>query len=229
MVLRRRLSAALFLRPLSLEQPLRLNPTTLISTDFPNSRNGKMPNGGWLIDSVLQEQGVRIARTFPALCRSTQIWNLANAPRISPQGTIGSLLRPSFATRRCLVAVRSITATVFGMAPAAVLNVFAFTAPVITLRILAGLARTLGTMVQTQKNPQNHETLRVLAEGISDMNTVETTVSRGCKTGFESSFESDSLHCRINWCPEEDSNLHTFRHTDLNRARLPIPPPGHCG
>jgi hypothetical protein len=30
------------------------------------------------------------------------------------------------------------------------------------------------------------------------------------------------------WCPEEDSNLHTFRHTDLNRARLPIPPSGHC-
>src|SRR5665647_3197338 len=29
------------------------------------------------------------------------------------------------------------------------------------------------------------------------------------------------------WCPEEDSNLHTFRHTDLNRSRLPIPPSGH--
>jgi hypothetical protein len=29
------------------------------------------------------------------------------------------------------------------------------------------------------------------------------------------------------WCPEEDSNLHTLRHTDLNRARLPIPPSGH--
>src|SRR5690606_31049760 len=28
------------------------------------------------------------------------------------------------------------------------------------------------------------------------------------------------------WCPGEDSNLHTLRHTDLNRARLPIPPPG---
>ena len=28
------------------------------------------------------------------------------------------------------------------------------------------------------------------------------------------------------WCPEEDSNLHAFRHTDLNRARLPIPPSG---
>jgi hypothetical protein len=30
------------------------------------------------------------------------------------------------------------------------------------------------------------------------------------------------------WCPEEDSNLHTLRHTDLNRARLPIPPSGHA-
>src|SRR5690606_8275222 len=29
------------------------------------------------------------------------------------------------------------------------------------------------------------------------------------------------------WCPEEDSNLHTRRHMDLNHARLPIPPPGH--
>ena len=28
------------------------------------------------------------------------------------------------------------------------------------------------------------------------------------------------------WCPEEDSNLHTLRYTDLNRARLPIPPSG---
>ena len=31
-----------------------------------------------------------------------------------------------------------------------------------------------------------------------------------------------------NWCPEEDSNLHTLRHTDLNRARLPIPPSGQA-
>ena len=30
----------------------------------------------------------------------------------------------------------------------------------------------------------------------------------------------------ILWCPEEESNLHALRHTDLNRARLPIPPPG---
>lgn len=28
------------------------------------------------------------------------------------------------------------------------------------------------------------------------------------------------------WCPEEDSNLHSLRNTDLNRARLPIPPSG---
>ena len=28
------------------------------------------------------------------------------------------------------------------------------------------------------------------------------------------------------WCPGEDSNLHGLHHTDLNRARLPIPPPG---
>ena len=28
------------------------------------------------------------------------------------------------------------------------------------------------------------------------------------------------------WCPGKDSNLHALRHTDLNRARLPIPPPG---
>ncbi len=31
---------------------------------------------------------------------------------------------------------------------------------------------------------------------------------------------------RSTWCPGEDSNLHALRHTDLNRARLPVPPPG---
>jgi hypothetical protein len=31
------------------------------------------------------------------------------------------------------------------------------------------------------------------------------------------------------WCPEEDSNLHSLRNTDLNRARLPIPPSGLVG
>ena len=30
------------------------------------------------------------------------------------------------------------------------------------------------------------------------------------------------------WCPGKDSNLHALRHTDLNRARLPIPPPGQA-
>lgn len=36
-----------------------------------------------------------------------------------------------------------------------------------------------------------------------------------------------SLNNQGNWCPGKDSNLHASRHTDLNRARLPIPPPGH--
>jgi hypothetical protein len=30
----------------------------------------------------------------------------------------------------------------------------------------------------------------------------------------------------INWCPEEDSNLHIFRYRYLKPARLPIPPSG---
>ena len=34
------------------------------------------------------------------------------------------------------------------------------------------------------------------------------------------------FHKRL--CPEQDSNLHASRHTHLKRARLPIPPPGHC-
>ena len=34
--------------------------------------------------------------------------------------------------------------------------------------------------------------------------------------------------CIQNLCPEQDSNLHASRHTHLKRARLPIPPPGHC-
>jgi hypothetical protein len=30
------------------------------------------------------------------------------------------------------------------------------------------------------------------------------------------------------WCPMGDSNSHTFRHRNLNPARLPIPPTGQC-
>lgn len=36
----------------------------------------------------------------------------------------------------------------------------------------------------------------------------------------------DPVGSREKWCPEEDSNLHSLRNTDLNRARLPIPPSG---
>src|SRR5437868_7815337 len=32
----------------------------------------------------------------------------------------------------------------------------------------------------------------------------------------------------VEWCPRRDSNPHTSRHMDLNHARLPIPPRGHC-
>ncbi len=32
----------------------------------------------------------------------------------------------------------------------------------------------------------------------------------------------------ICWCPEQDLNLHVFRHYALNVARLPVSPPGHC-
>ena len=35
-----------------------------------------------------------------------------------------------------------------------------------------------------------------------------------------------SISSRCIWCPGENSNLHILRYTDLNRARLPIPPPG---
>ena len=30
----------------------------------------------------------------------------------------------------------------------------------------------------------------------------------------------------LNWCPEQDSNLHVAKHSHLKRARLPIPPSG---
>ena len=42
-------------------------------------------------------------------------------------------------------------------------------------------------------------------------------------------FYTDSNVCdirKIALCPEQDSNLHTSRHTHLKRTRLPIPPPG---
>ena len=32
---------------------------------------------------------------------------------------------------------------------------------------------------------------------------------------------------KLHWCPGGDSNPHAVKHTDLNRACLPIPPPGH--
>lgn len=44
--------------------------------------------------------------------------------------------------------------------------------------------------------------------------------------GFLNVFRQLKLSKTGNWCPEEDSNLHASRHTDLNRARLPIPPSG---
>jgi hypothetical protein len=30
------------------------------------------------------------------------------------------------------------------------------------------------------------------------------------------------------WCPRRESNPHGLLHTILSRARLPVPPPGHC-
>ncbi len=33
----------------------------------------------------------------------------------------------------------------------------------------------------------------------------------------------------LHWCPREDSNLHTLRHSHLKAACLPISPPGHVG
>ncbi len=36
-------------------------------------------------------------------------------------------------------------------------------------------------------------------------------------------------HCFYIWCPREDSNLHTLRHSHLKAACLPISPPGHVG
>ena len=46
-------------------------------------------------------------------------------------------------------------------------------------------------------------------------------------SGHEKIAHLRELFCCF-WCPEEDSNLHTLRHTDLNRARLPIPPSGQA-
>ncbi len=37
-----------------------------------------------------------------------------------------------------------------------------------------------------------------------------------------------SIHPRMIWCGREDSNFHVLRHSDLNAARLPIPPRPHA-
>jgi hypothetical protein len=52
------------------------------------------------------------------------------------------------------------------------------------------------------------------------------TTKKPGEPGFLSVFRQLELSEAGNWCPEEDSNLHASRHTDLNRARLPIPPSG---
>src|SRR5690349_5623540 len=52
--------------------------------------------------------------------------------------------------------------------------------------------------------------------------------SRSCKAAKKNPGR-DIRHDRgQTWCPEKDSNLHTLRYTDLNRARLPIPPSGQA-
>jgi hypothetical protein len=53
-------------------------------------------------------------------------------------------------------------------------------------------------------------------------------VARGQMKNAASSCESLRRSCGILWCPRRDSNPHTLRHMDLNHARLPIPPRGHC-
>src|SRR3954469_15296371 len=54
-----------------------------------------------------------------------------------------------------------------------------------------------------------------------------------CETGHNEKRPHLLFSCmeavrRILWCPRRDSNPHTLRHMDLNHARLPIPPRGHC-
>lgn len=56
-------------------------------------------------------------------------------------------------------------------------------------------------------------------------------VHQPCETHGETTIPNrrnvlNGKHTSGVWCPGEDSNLHALRHTDLNRARLPIPPPG---
>ena len=69
---------------------------------------------------------------------------------------------------------------------------------------------------------------------MSSRSTESSQESRQAR-GFNSSSRCERLNLLIplavgsEWCPEEDSNLHSLRNTDLNRARLPIPPSGLVG
>src|SRR3954464_8775541 len=44
-----------------------------------------------------------------------------------------------------------------------------------------------------------------------------------------SAFFLRKLKAPIHWCGREDSNFHGLPHSDLNAARLPIPPRPHRG
>jgi hypothetical protein len=61
-------------------------------------------------------------------------------------------------------------------------------------------------------------------EAEKEFDTEEALLSECQNVAFGPTIADKSVEA---WCPEEDSNLHTLRHTDLNRARLPIPPSGH--
>ena len=67
---------------------------------------------------------------------------------------------------------------------------------------------------------------RLAGAGKSRTRLQEARQMRDEQDGEKGFALSIPLAVGIRWCPEEDSNLHASRHTDLNRARLPIPPSG---
>jgi hypothetical protein len=83
--------------------------------------------------------------------------------------------------------------------------------------------RHVGTDTATNNNFYNYYLLLKLKR-----RNLELRSRRNGDANFCYSRETHEQLRPVEWCPRRDSNPHTLRHMDLNHARLPIPPRGHC-
>ena len=97
-------------------------------------------------------------------------------------------------------------------------------------KISGSLEYDIGESLVMSDGARNGMELLMSGSGISYAGCPSSPVAKHAGVLLAGLKEKASLRWLflVFWCPEEDSNLHTLRHTDLNRARLPIPPSGQC-